>query len=442
MNHATQLRFGVAASARSIFTIAAPLLLASALAAQDPVTEHWSDGTVRVRHSVDEAGKRHGLFEQFDRDGQIEHRAHYQHGVLHGVVEEFWPAGAGLRLRSTYRAGVLDGAFESRTEDGSMVRSGRYADGVLHGVVTVKDGRKTWSKQTWSRGSLTRLDDLRDPFPVERAALVAKIRAIERVGLEPIADEAPERAALRRLQAYRYLCRVPWEGMELNDAWNQDCAAAAEVGRLNGDIDHFPKRPPGVDDAFWARAERGARSSNLAGGGGLVGQVDGYMDDSDSSNIARVGHRRWCLNPAMRVTGFGGAEGYGAMWAFDKSGRGAKGIDAVLYPPPGYTPMDYFGAGHAWSATLLKGGTPRLDKLDVRVWRLDEHYVREAEPLALDHLGVAEPGPGTGSCIVFKPRARIAAGQRYLVEVRLSGGRRPDLQWLVEFCAPARADQD
>lgn len=64
-----------------------------------------------------------------------------------------------------------------------------------------------------------------------------------------------------------------------------------------------------------------------------------WMEDGDESNIDRVGHRRWCLNPSMEKTGFGFMDGYGAMYAFNEG----KNFDVDYVPWPAKTmPYKYF----------------------------------------------------------------------------------------------------
>lgn len=87
-------------------------------------------------------------------------------------------------------------------------------------------------------------------------------------------------------------------------------AAAAMVIALNGGLSHYPDRPHELADSqydeLYRLAYAGASSSNLyAGPTNLASSVLGYMDDSDSRNIDRVGHRRWILNPSMGKTTFG-----------------------------------------------------------------------------------------------------------------------------------------
>jgi hypothetical protein len=447
--------------------IAAALALCAAAASQQEVVETWPDGSVRERFAVDADGRRDGAYERFREDGSVELRGLYlrgersgtwtgfapdgrrtvvetfRHDQLDGRRETFHPDGA-LAQRAVWRRGLLDGAFEEHAADGVRSRTGRYADGELHGTVQVSAGRRTLSRQTWVRGELARLDDIDRPFPVARHALLETLAAILAEPDPPVAADgdpkAPRRAAaLRRLMAYRHLCRLAYAELELVPEWNDLCDAAAEVCAANGGLSHDPPRPPGMDEERYRQGHLGASRSNLSGGG-MVGSVDAYMDDSDPSNIDRIGHRRWCLNPAMRKTGFGEHEGYSAMWSMDGSGSAPKGMEAVLYPPPGWVPVDMFGPRRAWSVALLRGGSPRADQLAARVRRLDEDWVPTGEPLALDWLNVAGGGYGGAPCAVFRPVGiEVRPGIRYLAELSVDGGRTFAWRYVVAFCEPVGA---
>ena len=76
------------------------------------------------------------------------------------------------------------------------------------------------------------------------------------------------------------------------------------------------------------------------------------MDDSDPTNIDRVGHRCWCLSPPMAATGFGHVKGFTAMWAFDKSRKPEPDIAFISVPPAGYMPAPWMGTHWAWSVGL------------------------------------------------------------------------------------------
>jgi hypothetical protein len=179
----------------------------------------------------------------------------------------------------------------------------------------------------------------------------------------------------------------------------------------------------------------------------LPHSVDSYMDDSDPSNIDRVGHRRWCLNPELRKTGFGSADGFHAMWSMDDSGKAPKGLAAVFYPPRGYVPIDMFAAGRAFSIAPLheeraafvgmRFGEPKKDAFVARVQALDDDYVASGAPLPLDWCSTAGGGYGGSPCLVFRARDLVVEpGRKYLVDVSIDAGKNSAFRYVVEFCAP------
>jgi hypothetical protein len=162
------------------------------------------------------------------------------------------------------------------------------------------------------------------------------------------------------------------------------------------------------------------------------------MDDSDARNIDRVGHRRWCLNPAMVKTGFGASGVFAAMWAHDASRKDVPDFDYVAYPAMGYMPDYYFGARHAWSVSLnpKKFDRPDAKNVKVRVIPVGDDYARNADPLPLDHLGVSSEGMGLRDCIIFRPKElELAPGRRYWVEIDgvTKGGKPMPIRYVVHF---------
>ncbi len=466
-----------------------------ALTAEEVVENH-ANGKVRLRYQTDADGRRHGLFEQFRESGQLEIRCRYADGALNGLHETFYEGGEpavvasylkgkkhgtwreltvdGLpRLTATYRNDVLNGKYESFDEAGHCTLSANYKEGVLHGAMTqyfperdrrwigrykngvvdgavsVKDGKKTVCKQKWKAGVLVRLNG-EEPF----ARSLSQVRdGIETVLRRPEGTPEPgsgtdddpkagdRAAALRRLKAYRFLCGVPYEKLKLDPALNKLCDAAAEACALNGGLSHTPSKPPGMDDDRYRDAKRGARNSNLSGGP-MISSVDSYMDDSDSSNISRVGHRRWCLDPALGKTAFGSFKNYSAMWAIDSSGSSAKGISALLYPPAGWVPTDMFGPNYAWSVSILRGAAPVEDRVEAKVFELDEHWVKKGEPLELNWQSVSRTeGQGAeiggAPALIFRPvGVRVVPGAKYQAEVSLDGGKSIAHRYVVAFYDP------
>lgn len=445
--------------------------LAVTLAAQAPteLIEHWPDGTVRLRQQVDDQGRPHGVREEFAQNGTRILYATFRTGLRDGPFRE-WTEG-GVRIRDhSFKADVLHGRYEDLYSNGrsqavgefrlgqrhgrwveqdlsgARRRTSDYRQGLLHGQVRIQQDGKLLSRQQWQDGELVQLDDLR-PFPVPRAelqALLSRVLDAPLPDLDPADPIAGNRwHALRRLQAYRALCGLPWQEMTLVPEWNLRCDAASEACRLLGGLTHTPSQPPGMDDARFRLAREGAGSSNLAVGSTLVRSVDQYMDDSDPSNIDRIGHRRWCLNPAMRKTGFGSDDRYHAMWSMDGSGGAPKGLDAVFYPPRGHVPVDFFSARRAFSIAPLKGSVPKPDELQLAVRALDDEYLPAGEPLALDHAAVIGGGYGSGPCIVFRPVGiRVQPGQRYLVEVGSSNDKTPQFRYVIEFVPAIGAERE
>ena len=441
------------------------LALAAAVAAQEPTpserTETWPDGTLRARYTIDERGQKHGHLEQWAANGTRTLFEQYVHGKLHGAHREWTDTGAmvcsflfqddqlhGLcesfhpngRVATTgsYRDGKRTGKWTEMDPTGDRRRSAEYRDGLLHGTLRILLKSHVLTRQTWKNGELLELDEL-VPFPVPRERLLTQLHQI--LATERLANPADAKSLLRqdallRLRAYRHLCGLPEVEMSLWQPWNDLCDAAAEVCRRNGAIDHHPPQPPGMDAARYRQGVEGAGNSNLATGGSLVDSVDQYMDDSDPSNIDRIGHRRWCLNPTMKKVAFGTDETFHAMWSMDSSGNAPKGLDAVYYPPRGHVPVDLFSAGRTFSIAMMHGSTPKADELRASIRPLDDDWL-PGVPLELDALHVAVGGFGTGTCLVFRAKGLEAAvGRRFLVEVSTDGGKTQAYRYVVAFCEP------
>lgn len=447
-------------------------LVGAAASAQEPApqedptlrVERYSSGATMLRYHVDEEGKPHGVFEAFVESGARTLLASFDHGqrhgiwkewradgrrirsltylhdILHGECEEFHPNGERKSI-GQYREGRRHGKWIETDAEGRRKKIAEYRDGLLDGSVRITLGEKVLTRQEWKRGLLVRLDDI-EPFPVAKDVLRKDLGAILEAApaIDPRDPLSAERqSALRRLSAYRRLCGLSFAGMTLDPDWNARCDAAAEICRRIGRLDHSPPKPDGMDEDRYRLGADGASHSNLAIAGSLAGSVDSYMNDSDPSNIDRIGHRRWCLNPAMRKTGFGSDGRFHAMWSMDASGSAPKGMDAVLYPPRGYTPVDLFSADRAFSIAILRGGAPKADELRVFVRPLDSDYLPAGPALPLDHCAVAGPGYGSLACIVFRARGiLVAPGSRYLVEVSQDAGKTLSFRYVVEFCEAVR----
>jgi len=243
--------------------------------------------------------------------------------------------------------------------------------------------------------------------------------------------------ALNRLNAYRYLVGLPHD-VTLDDGYTQLAQAAAEICQRIGRLDHHPPNP-GMREAEYRLAAQGAGRSNLYMGGQAAASIDAYMDDSDPSNIDRVGHRRWCLNPAMAKTGFGVSGRFSAMYAMDNAG-GRFNEDFIAFPAQGYMPVGFFSPNHAWSVQLNSSRfqAPDPRRVSVKIHPLpgggEVDLDRRRAPLELNYFNVETGGFGWGYAIIFRPEnLSVAAGRRYWVEIEGLRGSSSRLGYLVEF---------
>lgn len=247
-----------------------------------------------------------------------------------------------------------------------------------------------------------------------------------------------------RLKQYRFLCGVPFEDL----TWNPEQAELAYYASLLcsklDQLTHEPPRPPGVTDREYELGRQGAAACNLfAGRTAPVECVDGWMDDSDARNIARLGHRRWILNPSMGSSGFGSVGRYAAMYAHDDSHKAVPDWDFVAYPARGYMPLELFsgysGNRRAWSVSPNPAKFRIPNKVEPVVTPLDARLSPRGAPLSLDPVNVDRGGFGSGPAIIFRP-LDLALAHDAIYEVRI-GGMEPALRYVVHFIDLSRVPE-
>ena len=185
-------------------------------------------------------------------------------------------------------------------------------------------------------------------------------------------------SGLDRLNAYRRLAGL--NPVDIKNDYTNYAQAASVTNAANDIMSHYPAKPSGMQDSLYNNGSYGAGRSNIAcyfGYTPVTGpvsfSVDMWMNDSDSYNIAALGHRRWALNPAMANTGFGCATSangtvHTAMYAFDTSAT-VYDYDFVSWPPSGYMADDteFFTTEHAWNISLNKQKYNTSDLSQVKV---------------------------------------------------------------------------
>ncbi|QYR22138.1 S-layer homology domain-containing protein [Paenibacillus sp. sptzw28] len=233
----------------------------------------------------------------------------------------------------------------------------------------------------------------------------------------------------------RYLAGLP-DDIQPDWSLGQQEQAAALVNAVNDELTHFPAKPKDMDEELFALGYKGTSSSNLfAGDPTLFSNVLGYMSDSDTSNIDRVGHRRWILNPAMKKTMFGFVQTkgdypypYASMYAFNRDrAEGAVDYDYIAWPSAGYFPSEIFVPKDAWSVSLNpdKYDNARTDKIQVSLTRISDNKTWSINQADVNKEGrfmnVETGGFGIPFCIIFRPDNLDAFKEDDTFRVQISG---------------------
>jgi len=444
---------------RVLLAIGLGWLGASALLADD-VIERYDDGKIKERYATDAEGRKHGKYLAHHPNGKVAVRGQYKAGQLDGLQTYFWDSGK-VRLKAEYREGKLHGAYAETDEKGNLLKeqvfwndqllypkSGRQINEALNKIMgsfgidapgMIRGAAPRGNRRPGGQGggagpagaSTLRTTD----HVVAQAAQAAT---------DPLRDPT-NLYALARLNAYRYLCDVPHD-IKLDPAQCGSALAAAQLCARLGHLDHYPTNPGLPEDQF-KKAYYGTSHANLAQGRATRGSVDMYMEDSDPSNIARVGHRRWCLNPSMVTTGFGESGEFSAMMVDSADRKDVPDYDYVSYPPRGLLPLDFFHYRHAWHVSVNPSHYAKPDPAAVKatVWPVrpgrnptDADPERRAkEPLPLDHFNVSLDGCGIPNAVIFRPvLPGLKAGDRFWVEItglKKTDGTAVTIAYMVEF---------
>ncbi|MFO1492033.1 MAG: SHD1 domain-containing protein [Kiritimatiellia bacterium] len=240
------------------------------------------------------------------------------------------------------------------------------------------------------------------------------------------------------LNAYRYLCGLAFD-VQTDGQFEAISLAGAKLCEAIGRLDHVPANPGWADEEY-RKGYQGTSQGNLfSGGGGAVASVHAYMNDSGGDTMPVLGHRRWCLNPGMLKTGFGTSGSYSCMHAVDSSRGQVPDWEMVAYPAPGFFPISYFGARHAWSITLNPNEFRHPEEIregQIKVCRVHDSG-KLGDEMQLVYSGVDHAGYGVANCIIFLPKdLDLGNGKRYRVEVadiKKKSGKTVTLSYEVEF---------
>lgn len=265
------------------------------------------------------------------------------------------------------------------------------------------------------------------------------------------------------MNCIRYIVGLP--EVVLNDTYTELAQHAAFVNFLNKQLSHQPEKPEGCPDEIYEKGLQGASSSNIAYGYSS-GSADmfalstrilsAWMNDSDTNNIDRLGHRRWVINPTMSATGFGEAgDGhyvYTAMYSFDRKNQFA--VNDFISWPAKTMPVEYFEQDMAWSVELGSNyGKSVLSNVEVtlkkkgsnQTWTFNQATSNEQE----NYFNVDTQNYGSlANCIIFRPNlAEISYANGDIFEVSITGltnsdGTPATLEYTVNFFSLEASEEE
>ncbi len=236
-------------------------------------------------------------------------------------------------------------------------------------------------------------------------------------------SDATLQQALNTTNFIRFVAGL--NSVTLNDEYNDYAQHAALVNAVNGQLSHYPTQPSDMSDEMYELGAYGAKKSNIGWGYTSIPDsiIRGYMEDTDSSNISRVGHRRWILYPPMQQIGFGMVGRYTATYAHDNSFGGVLADDFIAWPPQNmpYELYTTSGMGYAFSVNLGEEyDTPDISNVTVKLtselqnksWTLNS----SSTDMYSDYLNVENSYYGMAKCIIFNV-GEFENGDKVTVEI-------------------------
>ena len=162
------------------------------------------------------------------------------------------------------------------------------------------------------------------------------------------------------------------------------------------------------------------------------------MYDGTSSNISTVGHRRWCLDPNMKATGFGHTGQYTSMISFDESYGDEQYPYSYIPWPAVNTPVEFFTG--PWNVSV-DGSQYTLDASKIKVTMetsAGKIYTLTSanKSITQGYFNVNTGGYGYGPAIIFTPGVSFRGGDK--VTVTISGltdklGNPEEIKYTVNF---------
>nr|WP_315104687.1 CAP domain-containing protein [uncultured Catonella sp.] len=238
-------------------------------------------------------------------------------------------------------------------------------------------------------------------------------------------------SALNAVNQMRYIAGIK-PNVVLNEDYVTLAQGASVINAINNVLTHYPDKPEGMSDELYKICKEGAKRSNVGMGYDNLssGMVFVYAEDENSSNIEKLGHRRWILNPYMTATGFGYYNKYLSTYAVSNKNETVNEY-GIAWPAQNM-PVDYFDKDYPWSISMgyevpTSGVNVELRRLgDNKVWNFSKTKSSDG------YFNVNNDRYGQRGCIIFKPFGieKYINGDKF--KVTITGLNRP-LSYQVSF---------
>ncbi len=276
------------------------------------------------------------------------------------------------------------------------------------------------------------------PFSTTEKDTFAKA-AVPQEEISGVLSDHSKQNALNMLNFMRYTAGIAADVL-YNDGYDIRCGAGAVILSRNNVLSHYPDKPKGMSNYYYNIGVLGTSTSNIAMGyANAAATVVAYMEDGDVSNIERVGHRRWCLNPSMGKTAFGECGSFYTMAAHDMSRTDTVDYDYVIWPAS-VAPIEYSKGPFSIMLNTDNYTVPDKEtvkaiiKCNGKTYTLDKNSRDTSANGA--YFSINTDSIGSGYAVIFQAPYTFKAGDTAEVTIEGLEDRhlgRVDLTYTVEF---------
>ena len=220
---------------------------------------------------------------------------------------------------------------------------------------------------------------------------------------------------LHVINTYRYMTGL--SEVKENKDLSDKAQAGAYIGYLNDSISHFPATPEKLKDQKVIEDGKLATSeSNIAiGYGTSYDSIKAYMDDEDSENAKRVGHRRWLTNAEAKEIGIGQVGSSNATYVASDANMAFNSKEVVVYPANNtisslMDPTAPFSAHFGRDFQLQSANGVTVTVKNTKTGETKTYTNGKG-------LGFDGGGIGNGSALIFGPELSKEVGTQYRVSI-------------------------